>query len=114
MAVKRRSRKMAIQVQKRTFHIPSTIGRVASQREEFVFNAEVHWAFAAIAGFNAFFVGQEHPFNTLRVDANVPFPDGIIHEHVFVDINFLLRDFSGDIDDTYEGFLDVLLIADVG
>ena len=103
---------MALQVQKRAFHIPPTIGRVATlEKQDFSFNAEVKFAWAAIAGFNVWFVNQERPFNSLRVDANVVECHGNTAQ---VTINFCLRDFSGDIDDTYEGFLDVLVIADVG
>jgi hypothetical protein len=104
---------MALQVQKRGFHIPRTIGRVATlEKQDFPFNGgDVKFAWAAIAGFNVWFVDQERPFNSLRVDANAVEWHGNTAQ---VTINFCLRDFSGDIDDTYEGFLDVLVIADVG
>jgi len=39
-------------------------------------------------------------------------PPRISDSTVFVDVNFLLRDCSGSIDDPFSGFVDVTVVAD--
>jgi hypothetical protein len=51
----------------------------------------------------------DHEVLAQKIDVDQPRING---NTVFVDVNFLLRDDSGNIDDPFSGFVDVTVIVD--
>ncbi|MGC4080500.1 MAG: hypothetical protein QM702_26315 [Rubrivivax sp.] len=74
-----------------------------------VFPSAVHKAEAAINGFYVAYNNGDHHLLAERIDIEAPRIEGAT---VFFDVLFLLRDASGNIDDPFSGYVDVLVIAD--
>ena len=100
---------MAIDFRRGTVHFDSTAGIVQNEPGAVVFTSNVVRAEVAIAGFDILFSGADHNFHRERIFARI---DRVQGPAVFFHVEFLLRDFSGDIDDPFEGDVDVLVIAE--
>ncbi len=61
-------------------------------------------------GYKVGFTHGDRPFREILVDINNIAVNG---NNVSFDVDFGLRDASGNYDDPYEGFVEVLVIADV-
>ena len=69
-------------------------------------------AAAVINGFSIGFTSSDHELYQKKVDVVAQATTGDDGPEVIVRVNFALRDKSGNFDDAYEGFVDVLLIVD--
>ena len=100
---------MAIDFQRQRFTFPSHTGSAQTQDITFVFPTNVRKAEAAINGFSFGFTSSDHHLFRQEVDATVT---AISLNTVRVRVGFALRDSSGFFDDSYDGFVDVMVIAD--
>ncbi len=75
----------------------------------FSFNKNVIRAEALINGFDIKYTNSDRHILQQKIDTKVSLING---RNVEVDIAFLLRDSSGNIDDPYEGSVDVVVIAE--
>jgi hypothetical protein len=100
---------MALELQSIRIDFPSRrdfdqqIGRAVT------FSRNVRTVGAAINGFNLTFNNGDHHLLQAKVDIN---PLTVRDRTVTFTVNLLVRDGSGNIDDPYSGYVDVLLIAD--
>jgi hypothetical protein len=100
---------LAFQVVRVAF--PTTTGREQTVNSFADFNTTVRAAHVAINGFDTSYRNGDHHLGELKIDCSgSPSSSG---RRVNFAVNFLLRDFSGNIDDPYAGWVDVLVIADV-
>ena len=74
------------------------------------FGMPVSRAEVALKGFISRFDGDDHELYIHKIMTSV---DRIEGSKVFVKITYLLRDHSGNIDDSYSGAVQVLVFADV-
>lgn len=74
------------------------------------FGMTVTRAEVALKGFISQFVNDDHELFIHKILTRV---DRIEGSKVFVEVTFLLRDHSGNIDDSYSGAVHVLVFADV-
>jgi hypothetical protein len=101
---------MAIDFRRTSITFDPTRGQIQSEVASVVFNGRVVRADAALNGFDVQFTdGDHHVFRQL-IDARI---EAIRNNVVDVRVDYLLRDSSGNIDDRYNGRVDVLVIADV-
>jgi hypothetical protein len=68
---------------------------------------------AVLSGFKFEFTDADHHIYQSMVELTIEEPTGGLGEHVNVDVGFLLRDHSGDVDDLFSGWVDVTLIVDL-
>jgi hypothetical protein len=88
----------------------ATQGEVQVQTRSVPFGSHVIKAAAALNGVDVRFTGSEHPLHRLIIDITDVTP----RDHqVDVTVRYLLRDHSGNIDDTFQGVVDFLVIAEV-
>jgi len=87
-----------------------TSGRVQNEPAAVVFGSRVNRAEVAINGFDVQFTDGDHHVFRQIVDAKI---DRIEANTVFVSVDLLLRDSSGNIDDRFQGRVDLLVVADV-
>ncbi|GGM51648.1 hypothetical protein GCM10012275_23150 [Longimycelium tulufanense] len=102
---------LGVSFQTRTEQFSTYKGGPRKATLDFHFDYPVYEAEAAVRGFRAEFTGSDHSVHLLyhritnvRISPHSP-------RVVEVDVEFGLRDHSGDWDDNYEGELDVLVIA---
>ncbi len=79
---------------------------------------KIHSAHVALNGFSIGYTDGEGKFKRAAIDIVGPSGDADTEPEtnstdVKFKVRFLLRDDSGDIDDRYDGYVDVLVIADV-
>jgi hypothetical protein len=86
-----------------------TQGREQRETGAVVFPSAVRRAEAAINGYAITYNNGDHHILAQKIDVD---PPRISANTVFVDVNFLLRDSSGSIDDPFSGFVDVTVIVD--
>ncbi|MDJ0674876.1 MAG: hypothetical protein QNJ36_05785 [Calothrix sp. MO_167.B42] len=101
---------MAIDFRRTTINFDPTRGRTQSEVGAVVFSRRVMRADVALNGFDIKFTDDDHHVYREMIDARI---DSIRDQTVFVRVNYLLRDKSGNIDDAYDGRVDVLVIAEV-
>lgn len=101
---------MSIDFRRTQIRFDSTRGREQSEPAAVVFRSRVQKADVAINGFNVGFTDGDHHVWRHKIDARI---ERVVDETVFVRVNYLLRDSSGNIDDRYDGTVDVLVFADV-
>jgi hypothetical protein len=68
---------------------------------------------AVLSGFKFEFTDADHHIYQSMIELTILEPTGALGEHVNVDVGFLLRDHSGDVDDLFSGWVDVTLIVDL-
>lgn len=100
---------MAIDFQRQRATFPSTTGRAQSADLTFVFPSTVRKAESAINGYSLGFSGVDHHLFRAQVDTTVT---SVSLNTVRVRVDYALRDSSGFFDDPYDGFVDVMVIAD--
>jgi hypothetical protein len=92
-------------------NFPSTTNRDQTVNSFADFTSAVRNAQVALNGYDISFRNGDHHLGQLRIDCSGnPTFSGT---RVNFTVNFLLRDFSGNIDDPFAGWVDVLVIADV-
>lgn len=91
------------------FSFPPAQGAPQSQTQSVGFASPVRLADAAINGFDIGYVDADHHLLRTQIDINTFFVSNTV---LNVTMNFSLRDASGNFDDRYSGFVDVLVIAD--
>lgn len=101
---------MATDFKRYTVHFDSTKGIVQSEPGFVTFDQNVVRAEAAISGFDISFSEADHHIYREMVTARV---EGWQGPTVNFRVEFLLRDHSGEIDDPFEGNVQVLVIAEL-
>ena len=86
-----------------------TRGREQRETGAVVFPSAVQRAEAAVNGYAITYNNGDHHILAQKIDVD---PPRIVNNTVFVDVNFLLRDSGGNIDDPFSGFVDVMVVAD--
>lgn len=101
---------MSLAFQTANVTFPTTRDKMQTLNGQATFNTNVKLADAAIKGFNIQFVGSDHNFYLGEVNVReVKFSGNLVK--FIVDLG--LRDFSGDWDNNYSGWVNVLVTADV-
>ena len=103
---------MAFDFRTRRVNFVPTTGQTNTQlNQKVIFSSPVRRAEAAIKGYNVGYTGEDHHIFRQEVEIrNVHIVEG---NGVCFDIDYLFRDSSGNIDDRYSGWVDVLVVADV-
>ena len=101
---------MPIDFRRLRFDFPPTTGRPQSATLAAVFPTAVSRAEAAINGFDIGYTNGDHHLLRTQIDTFVSVFSG--SGTVNVTVNFSLRDNSGNFDDPYSGFVEVVVIAD--
>jgi hypothetical protein len=101
---------MTIAFRQETIRFDATKNR--AQREPFTatFPRRVRTAEAVLKGFNIGFTDKDHHIFRQEVDIDV---GRISNNTVEGFVDFLLRDSSGNIDDRYDGWVQLIIIADL-
>jgi hypothetical protein len=99
---------MPIDFQERRISFAADNGGPRTQEVRFEFPSRVNRAHALVNGFNIGFVNSEHPLRSVEVNTRTR----IDEEDVDVVATFALRDNSGNFDDRYSGFVDVVVLVD--
>lgn len=100
---------MALEFQTIRIDFPSRRDAEQTINRSATFSRNIRSVGAAINGFNLRFNNGDHHLLQEKVDiSQISFSD----RTATFNVNLLLRDGSGSIDDPYSGFVDVLLIAD--
>lgn len=99
---------MALDFRRRTVSIPSGVGR-RSINDSVTFASRVNRAEVALNGFKLDYISEDHHINVVEIDTDVL---GISTNTV----NFRIQcDYADkNFDDRYRGYIEVLVIADVG
>ncbi|HEX5716959.1 MAG TPA: hypothetical protein VF179_12420 [Thermoanaerobaculia bacterium] len=100
---------MPIAFQETRINFPPTTGRQQRGNVTVSFPTTVKTAQAMLKGFNIGYDGGDH--HILREEIDID--SSISYNCVNVGVDFLLRDGSGNIDDSYSGWVEVVVIADV-
>lgn len=100
---------MALEFQTVRINFPSRRDFEQSINRTTTFSRNIRTAGAAINGFDVSFNNGDH--NLLREKVDIS-PVTVSGRNATFTVNMLLRDSSGNIDDPYSGFVDVMLIAD--
>ena len=101
---------MALDFRRTRINFDPTRGREQNEMGAVVFSRNVRRADVAINGFDIRYTDGDHHLLREKVDASIARISGTT---VFVNVSYLLRDSSGNIDDRYQGSVDVLVIAEV-
>lgn len=101
---------MALAFQIVNVRFDPTKGRIQREPGTAVFASRVLRAEAALKGFNIGYTDGDHHIFRQAVDVDVT---GIRNNAVDIAVNFLLRDSSGNIDDRFDGSVEVLVVAEL-
>lgn len=102
---------MALQFQRQQLIFLPASGGPQRRSSAVTFPGVVRRADVALRGFNIGFTNNaEHPFARAEIDLDPGSVDGQV---VNFSVDFALRDASGNFDDPFNGFVEVLVIADV-
>lgn len=101
---------MAIDFRRTTIKFDPTHGQEQREVRTVTFGSRVLKADVALNGFDSRYSDGDHHLLRHKVDASVA---NINDRTVTAQVDFLLRDSSGRIDDRYAGTVDVLVIAEV-
>jgi hypothetical protein len=93
-----------------TLNFDPTAGQVQTQFTTAVFNGTVRRAEVALKSFDIGYTNADHHVLREVIQANIA---AIQNNTVRVRVDYLFRDSSGNIDDPYNGSVDVLVIAEV-
>jgi hypothetical protein len=102
---------MALDFRTKRVTFAPTTGGVSTQNHTVNFDSRVRIANAAIQSFNMGYRDGDHNIWRQEVEIKNIRRDG--GTGVNFDIDFLFRDSSGNIDDRYDGWVEVLVMADV-
>ena len=99
---------MAVHFRTAKVKFDRTRHRVQSEQGYVQFDGNVVRANAAIKGFHIRYSDGDRPFFKQEIDVRgVSIKDNVVH----FTVDFLIRDSSGNIDDPYEGWVNVLVVA---
>lgn len=101
---------MPIEFLRQRITFPEHSGSPQDVDQDFVFRFRVNRAETFVNGFNIGFTNVDH--HLLRQEINTAVRE-ISNNVVKVRAVFSLRDSSGNFDDPYDGFIDVVVVADV-
>jgi hypothetical protein len=101
---------MAIEFLSRRIRFAPHTGSPQDVNEDFVFPLRVRKAETFLNGFNIGYTGNDHELFRTEVNTAVR---AITDNVVTVRAVFALRDSSGTFDDAYDGFIDVVVVADL-
>jgi DNA/RNA endonuclease YhcR with UshA esterase domain len=101
---------MAIDFRSTTITFDSTRGQVQNESATVIFNSRVIRAEVALKGFDVQFTDEDHNFFRQLIDPSIL---AVNDNTATVNVTYLLRDSSGNIDDRYQGSVAVLVIAEV-
>jgi hypothetical protein len=101
---------MPLDFRRGTITFDPTKGQTQNEATTVVFNSRVLRADVALNGFDVQFTDSDHSFFRQIIDASIA---TVNNNTVTVGVKYLLRDSSGNIDDRYNGRVDVLVIAEV-
>jgi|SRR5215213_9806062 len=103
---------MSVDFRKATIIFDPTSGQVQNEDDTVVFKTKVNEkkVEAALMSFDIKYSGGDHHLKQTTI---VPKILLVKDNTVKVGVKYLLRDNSGNIDDTYEGRIEVLVIAEV-
>jgi hypothetical protein len=90
------------------FTFPSRSGGPQLLAKTVEFPTTVRHAVVAINGFSIGYTSSDHELLREEIDASYTINNNV----VTVRVTFALRDSSGNFDDPYNGFVDVVLIVD--
>jgi hypothetical protein len=93
-----------------TLSFDPTSGQVQTQFTTALFNSPVRRAEAALKSFDIGYTNGDHHVLREVIQTNI---EAIQNNAVTVRVDYLFRDSSGNIDDTYNGAVDLLVIAEV-
>lgn len=102
---------MALALKSLTITFDTTAGIKQRESATAVFGGTVKSAQAALKGFNCTYPTQERKFHSQEIDLDIT---SITGNTVTVAADFLIRDKSGNIDDPFKGWVEAVIIADVG
>jgi hypothetical protein len=102
---------MSLDIRTHTFQFGPHTGSPQSDIFTFEFPTSVQNAASAISGFNIKYTGGDHHLGQEQIQTFVNI-HGNVGQFVDVSVGFLLRDSSGNIDDAFDGSVDVMLIVD--
>jgi hypothetical protein len=106
-----RQKQMAIDFRQVRANFPSTTGKKGVQNVKFEFGSAVRNATVAIKGFRWMYDNQsDHNVGDLYAATREVTAQG---RAVSTTVDFLIRDWSNNIDDAYSGWVDLVCIADV-
>ncbi|MGA0556512.1 hypothetical protein ACO2Q8_07675 [Larkinella sp. VNQ87] len=102
---------MAVDFRTRRVNFVPTTGSTNTQtNQKVVFDRSIRRAEAALKSFNLGYTGEDHHVWRQEIEIrNVRIEAG---NAVCFDVDFLIRDSSGNIDDRYNGWVDVLVMAE--
>ena len=90
---------------------PRTTAREQTINTGVDFPSIVRSANIALNGYDIYFLNGDHHLARLKIDcSNAPIIRGT---RVDFTVNYLLRDSSGNVDDPYAGWVDILVIAEL-
>jgi hypothetical protein len=101
---------MSLDFREITINFDNTSGRKQRESATAVFGSAVRKAQAVLKGFHVGYTDSDHPLWKLEVDLDV---ERITGAAVTVAADYLLRDSSGNIDDRFGGWIQVVVMADV-
>jgi len=101
---------MSLDFRELTINFDNTAGKKQNERATAVFGSNVKKAQAVLKGFHVAYANGDHPIWKLEVDLDV---ERVVTNTVTVAADYLLRDSSGNIDDPFGGWIQVIVIADV-
>jgi hypothetical protein len=101
---------MALQFREVSVEFDPTSGSTQHQTVTAVFDGQVQRATVALKGFNIRYNNGDHNLLEELVD---PFVIGTNNNTVTAQVDFLLRDSSGNVDDPFSGSVALLVLADV-
>lgn len=101
---------MPIDFRKVTINFDPSAGLVHNETATAIFGSNVLRAETSINGFDVKFSNGDHALSRLMVDSIV---DKIQNNTVKVRCKYLLRDATGNIDDVYQGKVEVFVLAEV-
>jgi len=94
----------------RRVELPFITGQEQFMDDVFDFDRPVRVAEVVLNGFDISFDNGDHHFKRLAIDCNL---NSIMTNLVNFQVHTLLRDDSGNIDDPYGGWVEVMVIADL-
>ena len=93
-----------------TLNFDPTSGQVQTQFTTAQFNSRVIRAEAALKSFDIGYTNGDHHVLREVIQTNI---EAMLDNTVTFRVDYLFRDDSGNIDDTYNGTVDLLVIAEV-
>jgi hypothetical protein len=101
---------MALSLLNYKVEFDSTKGKIQHEHGSVTFSSNVIVADAALKGYDIKFSSGDHHLSELEISIQEVSKTG---PTVNFTVYFLMRDASGDIDDPFEGWVDILVIADL-